>query len=69
MKKEHIMQNAPSGHHRLIHVSVTSRFSAYQQFPFRAKYATAICPKLPYYLQNKTDVSSQPKSNTILCFD
>ncbi|WP_049348786.1 PilC family type IV pilus tip adhesin [Neisseria lactamica] len=58
MKKEHIMQNVPSGRHRLIHASVASAL-ALISIPVQAN--TQQFAQTPFYLQNKTDVSGQPK--------
>ncbi len=58
MKKEHIMQNAPSGRHRLIHASVASALAL---ISFSVQANTQQFAKIPFYLQNKTDVSGQPK--------
>lgn len=58
MKKEHIMQNAPSGRHRLIHVSVASALAL---ISIVAQANTQQFAQTPFYLQNKTDVSGQPK--------
>ena len=58
MKKEHIMQNAPSGRHRLIHASVAS---ALVLISFSVQANTQQFAQTPFYLQNKTDVSGQPK--------
>ena len=58
MKKEHIMQNAPSGRHRLIHASVASALAL---ISLSVQANTQQFAKTPFYLQNKTDVSGQPK--------
>ena len=58
MKKEHILQNAPSGRHRLIHASVASALAL---ISFSVQANTQQFAKIPFYLQNKTDVSGQPK--------
>ena len=58
MKKEHIMQNAPSGRHRLIHASVASALAL---ISISAQANTQQFAQTPFYLQNKTDVSGQPK--------
>ena len=58
MKKEHIMQNAPSVRHRLIHASVASALAL---ISFSVQANTQQFAKIPFYLQNKTDVSGQPK--------
>ena len=58
MKKEHIMQNAPSGRHRLIHASVASALAL---ISIAAQANTQQFAQTPFYLQNKTDVSGQPK--------
>lgn len=58
MKKEHIMQNAPSGRHRLIHASVASALAL---ISFSVQANTQQFAKIPFYLQNETAVSGQPK--------
>lgn len=58
MKKEHIMQNAPSGRHRLIHASIASALAL---ISIAAQANTQQFAQTPFYLQNKTDVSGQPK--------
>lgn len=58
MKKEHIMQNAPSGRRRLIHASVASALAL---ISISVQANTQQFAKVPFYLQNKTDVSGQPK--------
>ena len=58
MKKEHIMQNAPSSRHRLIHASVASALAL---ISFSVQANTQQFAQTPFYLQNKTDVSGQPK--------
>lgn len=58
MKKEHIMQNAPSGRHRLIHASVASTLAL---ISFSVQANTQQFAKVPFYLQNETAVSGQPK--------
>ena len=58
MKKEHIMQNAPSGRHRLIHASVASALAL---ISISVQANTQQFAQTPFYLQNKTDVSGQPK--------
>ena len=58
MKKEHIMQNAPSGRHRLIHASVASALAL---ISFSVQANTQQFAQTPFYLQNETDVSGQPK--------
>lgn len=58
MKKEHIMQNAPSGRHRLIHASVASALAL---ISLSVQANTQQFAQPPFYLQNKTDVSGQPK--------
>ena len=58
MKKEHIMQNAPSGRHRLIHASVASALAL---ISFSVQANTQQFAKVPFYLQNETAVSGQPK--------
>jgi hypothetical protein len=58
MKKEHIMQNAPSGRHRLIYASVASALAL---ISFSVQANTQQFAKIPFYLQNETAVSGQPK--------
>lgn len=58
MKKEHIMQNAPSGRHRLIYASVASALAL---ISFSVQANTQQFAKVPFYLQNETAVSGQPK--------
>lgn len=58
MKKEHIMQNAPSGCHRLIHASVASALAL---ISFSVQANTQQFAKIPFYLQNETAVNGQPK--------
>ena len=58
MKKEHIMQNAPSGRYRLIHASVASALAL---ISLSVQANTQQFAQTPFYLQNKTDVSGQPK--------
>lgn len=58
MKKEHIMQNPPSGRHRLIHASVASALAL---ISISVQANTQQFAQTPFYLQNKTDVSGQPK--------
>ena len=58
MKKEHIMQNAPSGRHRLIHASVASALAL---ISLSVQANTQQFAKVPFYLQNETAVSGQPK--------
>ena len=58
MKKEHIMQNALSGRHRLIHASVASALAL---ISISVQANTQQFAQTPFYLQNKTDVSGQPK--------
>ncbi|MDU8022255.1 MAG: PilC family type IV pilus tip adhesin [Neisseria sp.] len=52
------MQNAPSGRHRLIHASVASALAL---ISIAAQANTQQFAQTPFYLQNKTDVSGQPK--------
>ena len=52
------MQNAPSGRHRLIHASVASALAL---ISFSVQANTQQFAQTPFYLQNKTDVSGQPK--------
>ena len=58
MKKEHIMQNAPSGRHRLIHASVASALAL---ISFSVQANTQQFAQTPFYLQNETAVNGQPK--------
>lgn len=58
MKKEHIMQNAPSGHHRLIYASVASALAL---ISFSVQANTQQFAKIPFYLQNETSINGQPK--------
>ena len=58
MKKEHIMQNAPSGRYRLIHASVASALAL---ISFSVQANTQQFAKIPFYLQNETAVNGQPK--------
>ena len=58
MKKEHIMQNAPSGRHRLIHASVASALAL---ISISVQANTQQFAKIPFYLQNETAVNGQPK--------
>lgn len=58
MKKEHIMQNAPSGRHRLIHASVASTLAL---ISFSVQANTQQFAKIPFYLQNETSINGQPK--------
>ena len=58
MKKEHIMQNASSGRNRLIHASVASALAL---ISISVQANTQQFAQTPFYLQNKTDVSGQPK--------
>ena len=52
------MQNAPSGRHRLIHASVASTLAL---ISFSVQANTQQFAKVPFYLQNETAVSGQPK--------
>ncbi|HHK5573322.1 TPA: PilC family type IV pilus tip adhesin [Neisseria subflava] len=52
------MQNAPSGRHRLIHASVASALAL---ISLSVQANTQQFAQTPFYLQNKTDVSGQPK--------
>nr|WP_314598544.1 PilC family type IV pilus tip adhesin [uncultured Neisseria sp.] len=52
------MQNAPSGRHRLIHASVASALAL---ISLSVQANTQQFAQPPFYLQNKTDVSGQPK--------
>ena len=58
MKKEHIMQNAPSGRHRLIYASVASALAL---ISISVQANTQQFAKIPFYLQNETAVNGQPK--------
>ena len=58
MKKEHIMQNAPSGRHRLIYASVASALAL---ISFSVQANTQQFAKIPFYLQNETSINGQPK--------
>ena len=52
------MQNAPSGRYRLIHASVASALAL---ISISVQANTQQFAQTPFYLQNKTDVSGQPK--------
>lgn len=52
------MQNAPSGHHRLIHASVASALAL---ISFSVQANTQQFAKIPFYLQNETSINGQPK--------
>lgn len=52
------MQNAPSGRHRLIHASIASALAL---ISISVQANTQQFAQTPFYLQNKTDVSGQPK--------
>ncbi|WOS97416.1 PilC family type IV pilus tip adhesin [Neisseria perflava] len=52
------MQNAPSGRHRLIYASVASALAL---ISISVQANTQQFAQTPFYLQNKTDVSGQPK--------
>lgn len=52
------MQNASSGRHRLIHASVASALAL---ISISVQANTQQFAQTPFYLQNKTDVSGQPK--------
>ncbi|HFC8508079.1 TPA: PilC family type IV pilus tip adhesin [Neisseria subflava] len=52
------MQNAPSGRHRLIYASVASALAL---ISFSVQANTQQFAKIPFYLQNETAVSGQPK--------
>ena len=58
MKKEHIMQNAPSGRYRRIHASIASALAL---ISFSVQANTQQFAKVPFYLQNETTVNGQPK--------
>ena len=58
MKKEHIMQNAPSGRYRRIHASIASALAL---ISIAAQANTQQFAKVPFYLQNETTVNGQPK--------
>lgn len=58
MKKEHIMQNASSGRHRLIYASVASALAL---ISISVQANTQQFAKIPFYLQNETSINGQPK--------
>ena len=58
MKKEHIMQNAPSGRYRLIHASIASALAL---ISFSVQANPQQFAKIPFYLQNETSINGQPK--------
>lgn len=58
MKKEHIMQNAPSGRYRRIHASIASALAL---ISFSVQANTQQFAKVPFYLQNETSINGQPK--------
>ena len=64
MKKEHIMQNAPSGRHRLIHASVASALAlisfSVQANTQQSKEKNSFA-EIPFYLKNVNEPIGQPK--------
>lgn len=64
MKKEHIMQNAPSGRHRLIHASVASALAlisfSVQANTQQSKEKNGFA-EIPFYLKNVNEPVGQPK--------
>lgn len=64
MKKEHIMQNAPSGRHRLIHASVASALAlisfSVQANPQQSKEKNGFA-EIPFYLKNVNEPIGQPR--------
>ena len=64
MKKEHIMQNAPSGRHRLIHASVASALAlisfSVQANTQQSKEKNGFA-EIPFYLKNVNEPIGQPK--------
>lgn len=64
MKKEHIMQNAPSGRHRLIHASIASALAlisfSVQANPQQSKEKNGFA-EIPFYLKNVNEPIGQPK--------
>ncbi|MBF1300575.1 MAG: pilus assembly protein PilC [Neisseria sp.] len=64
MKKEHIMQNAPSGRHRLIHASIASALAlisfSVQANPQQSKEKNGFA-EIPFYLKNVNEPIGQPR--------
>ena len=64
MKKEHIMQNAPSGRHRLIHASVASALAlisfSVQANTQQSKEKNGFA-EIPFYLKNVNEPIGQPR--------
>lgn len=64
MKKEHIIQNAPSGRHRLIHASIASALAlisfSVQANPQQSKEKNGFA-EIPFYLKNVNEPIGQPK--------
>lgn len=64
MKKEHIMQNALSGRHRLIHASIASALAlisfSVQANPQQSKEKNGFA-EIPFYLKNVNEPIGQPK--------
>ena len=64
MKKEHIMQNAPSGRHRLIHASIASALAlisfSVQANTQQSKEKNSFA-EIPFYLKNVNEPIGQPK--------
>ena len=64
MKKEHIMQNAPSGRHRLIHASIASALAlisfSVQANTQQSKEKNGFA-EIPFYLKNVNEPIGQPK--------
>ena len=71
MKKEHIMQNAPSGRHRLIHASIASALAlisfSVQANPQQSKEKNGFA-EIPFYLKNVNEPIGQPRvKHNIMC--
>ena len=64
MKKEHIMQNAPSGRHRLIHASIVSALAlisfSVQANTQQSKEKNGFA-EIPFYLKNVNEPIGQPR--------
>lgn len=64
MKKEHIMQNPPSGRHRLIHASIASALAlisfSVQANPQQSKEKNGFA-EIPFYLKNVNEPIGQPR--------
>lgn len=64
MKKEHIMQNAPSGRHRLIHASIASALAlisfSVQANTQQSKEKNGFA-EIPFYLKNVNEPIGQPR--------